>query len=86
MIAIELLTVATDLQAPLPKVDVEQIESLTGVIRWTGVAASVLVVAAAVLLLRVVDGVVGGMAERFAQWRMFLNKLRALFHFGLGVR
>jgi small-conductance mechanosensitive channel len=67
----------------LPEVDVEQLSELSGVIRWTGVIASVGVVVAALLVLKLVNGAVERMSDSFAQWRMFLHKARALVHFAV---
>jgi len=71
------------LTSQLPEVDVEQLSQLTGVIRWAGVLLSIVLVAASVLLLRLVDGLVERTSESFAQWRMLLNKARALIHFSV---
>jgi small-conductance mechanosensitive channel len=67
-------------QSP-PEVDVAQLEALTGVIRWSGVLASIVLVALSLLVLRLLDGLVERLSEGFAQWRMPLQKVRALVHF-----
>jgi small-conductance mechanosensitive channel len=65
----------------IPKLDLDQLSALTDIIRWSGVLTSILLAAGAWLLLRVLDGILGRLSENFAQWRMFLNKLRAVYHF-----
>jgi small-conductance mechanosensitive channel len=65
----------------IPEVDLEQLAQVDDVVRWAGVLASVAVVAGALLLLQLVNRVVESMSETFAQWRMFLHKVRALVHF-----
>ncbi len=71
------------LQGSLPTVDVEQVTALMDIIRWTGVAASAVIMLIALVALRVMDRIVERLSENFAQWRMFLNKLRAVFHFSV---
>jgi small-conductance mechanosensitive channel len=61
--------------------ELENLSSLLELVRWTGVVASVFVVAAAWLLLRIVDGMVENLAKALAPQRMLLQKLRAGFHF-----
>ncbi|MCZ6596087.1 MAG: mechanosensitive ion channel [Planctomycetota bacterium] len=64
----------------------EEIKALTqlpDMIRWTGVAASLVLFAGAWLLLRLVDGIAANLANVFVQHRMLLEKLRALLHFSV---
>jgi small-conductance mechanosensitive channel len=65
----------------VPELDVEQVTAVLHLIRWSGVAASAVVLLIAIVLLRVMDQIVERLSENFAQWRMFLNKMRAVFHF-----
>jgi small-conductance mechanosensitive channel len=65
----------------IPQVELEQLSALTELVRWSGVLSSAVLAFGAWLLLRLLDGIVERVAENFAQWRMFLNKLRAVYHF-----
>jgi small-conductance mechanosensitive channel len=69
----------------LPEVDVEQLSEIAreGIIRWAGVLLSIGVVVGAMLFLKLVNNVVERTAESFAQWRMFLQQVRALVHFAV---
>jgi small-conductance mechanosensitive channel len=69
------------LQAELPEFG--PLAELDEVVRWSGVAGSVLVVVAALLFLNLVNRVVERLSESFAQWRLFLHKVRALIHFSV---
>jgi small-conductance mechanosensitive channel len=57
------------------------LKSLADFVSLGGVAVSVIV--AAMLLLRILDGLVNQLSEGFPQWRMLLNKARALIQFGI---
>ena len=66
-----------------PEIDPELLPQIEGLIRWTGVFASIILVAASLLLLQLINGVVSRLSESFAQWRMVLQKSRALVQFGI---
>jgi small-conductance mechanosensitive channel len=63
--------------------EAEAISALPHMIRPSGLVASVLVIAAAWLLLRSVDRVVARLGEVFAERRMLLHKLNTFFHFAV---
>jgi len=65
----------------VPKLDLEQLSALSDLIRWSGVLTSAVVLVAAWILLHLADGIVERLGENFAQWRMTLNKLRAVYQF-----
>lgn len=71
------------LLAQLPEVDIEQLSQIEGVVRWSGVLASLIVVAGAAVALKLVNRVVESLSESVPQWRMFLLKARALIHFSV---
>lgn len=58
-----------------------EVPDAAGLIRWSGVLASILVVVGGWLFLQLVRGIVDRMSESFAQWRLVLGKVRALLQF-----
>ena len=54
---------------------------LSDLIRWSGVATSIVIVAIVVLLLRVVHRVVTQISEQFVQRRLLLHKLETILQF-----
>ena len=56
---------------------------LLHMIRWTGVAASVLVVAGAWLFLRILNNVVRHLGDIFAERRLLLQEINAFIRFGV---
>ena len=63
--------------------ETEVISALPYMIRPSGVVVSVLVIAAAWLLLRSLDRAVRRLSEVFAERRMLLHKLNTFFHFAV---
>lgn len=63
--------------------EVQTVTVLAQMVRWGGVALSVLFVIGAWLLLRFVDTLVANLGRVFAERRMLLQKLNAFFHFGI---
>lgn len=61
--------------------EVQTISTITNMVRWSGVVASVLVIFGAWLLLRFVDKLVVNLGNIFAERRLLLQKLNAFFHF-----
>ncbi len=64
---------------------VDAVTTLTHMIRWTGLAASLLVIAAAWLLLGFVDRLVEQLSNVFAEYRLTLQKFTAFFRFGVYI-
>jgi small-conductance mechanosensitive channel len=56
---------------------------LLHMIRWTGVAASVLIIIGAWLLLRIINNVVRHLGNIFAERRLLLQKFNAFLRFGI---
>ncbi len=72
------------LAVEMPKpAGVDAVTTLTHMIRWTGLALSLLVLAAAGLLLRFVDRIVEQLGNAFAEHRLTLQKAKAFFRFGV---
>ena len=63
--------------------EIQTITTLTHMIRWSGVLASLLVIIAAWLLLRFLDSLVENLGKIFAERRLLLQKLSAFFRFGV---
>jgi hypothetical protein len=61
--------------------DVPDIGKLADFIRWGGVLLSALVIAAAVVLLRIVSGLAARLGARFASRRLLVQKLESVVHF-----
>jgi small-conductance mechanosensitive channel len=62
---------------------VDTVATITHMIRWTGLAASVFVIAAAWLLLRFTDRIVNQLGTAFGEYRLTLQKFSAFFRFGI---
>ena len=63
--------------------EIQTITTLTHMIRWSGVLASLVVLIAAWLLLRFLDSLVENLGKIFAERRLLLQKLSAFFRFGV---
>jgi small-conductance mechanosensitive channel len=61
----------------------DPVATITHMIRWTGVAASVFVIAAAWLLLRFTGRLVDQLGSAFSDSRLTLQKFSAFFRFGV---
>ena len=61
--------------------ELETLSTLTHMIRWGGVLASVITVFGAWLLLRFVESIVEKLGGMFAERRLLFQKLSAFFHF-----
>lgn len=61
--------------------ELETLSTLTQMIRWGGVLASIVVVFGAWLLLRFIESLVEKLGGMFAERRLLLQKLSAFFHF-----
>ncbi|PKF63123.1 potassium transporter KefA [Psychromonas sp. psych-6C06] len=68
---------ATELDtAPL-----DNLQDFASLIRWSGVFASLIIIACAWLLLRFIDSLVSNIGDQFVQRRMLLQKLQSFFQF-----
>ncbi|TEW55621.1 mechanosensitive ion channel [Psychromonas sp. RZ22] len=65
----------------VPTASLDGIQNFAGLIRWSGVIASLVLIAGAWLLLRFVDSVVTTISGQFVQRRMLLQKLQSFFQF-----
>lgn len=63
--------------------EIETLRTITHMIRWGGVLASMFVIFGAWLLLRFVDRLVENLGNIFAERRMLLQKLSAFFRFAV---
>jgi small-conductance mechanosensitive channel len=61
----------------------DAVATLANMVRWTGVAASLVVIGAAWLLLRFVSGVVSQLGVAFAENRLLFQKITAFVRFGV---
>jgi small-conductance mechanosensitive channel len=61
----------------------DTVKTITQMIRWTGLAASVFVIAAAWLLLRFTARLVEQLGTAFGDYRLTLQKISAFFRFGI---
>jgi small-conductance mechanosensitive channel len=61
----------------------DSVTVLTHMIRWTGLAASAVVIFSAWLLLRFVDRIVEQLGSVFAEHRLTMQKFSAFFRFGV---
>ncbi len=61
----------------------DSVTTLTHMVRWTGLAASVVAIFAAWLLLRFVDRIVEQLGNVFAENRLTMQKFAAFFRFGV---
>jgi len=66
-----------------PSTQIETITTITNMVRWSGVVASLLVFLGAWLLLRFVDRLVVKLGSIFAERRLLLQKLNAFFRFAV---
>lgn len=60
---------------------IDSIQNFASLIRWSGVAFSLIIIACAWLLLRFIDSVVRSVSDQFVQRRMLLQKLQSFFQF-----
>jgi len=63
--------------------EIETLTTITNMIRWGGVLASLLVIIGAWLLLRFTDSLVENLGKIFAERRLLFQKLSAFFRFGV---
>jgi small-conductance mechanosensitive channel len=59
------------------------VTTLAGMIRWTGVAASLVLIASSWLLLRFISGLVDKLGIAFAEYRLLFQKVSAFVRFGV---
>lgn len=80
-----LLCINTALRADQATLEspVSDVTILLNTIKWTGILASVFVVFAAGLFLRIVNNIVTNLGNMFAERRMMLQKLNAFLRFGV---
>lgn len=64
---------------------VEPVVQLLSLVRWTGVATSLVVIVVAYVGLRFLDEVVRGLGETFTDRRLLLQKIATFFRFGVYV-
>jgi small-conductance mechanosensitive channel len=74
---------AAGAQDVLPADPADAVTTLAGMIRWTGVAASLVVVFCAWLLLRFLGGLVEKLGVAFGEYRLLFQKISAFLHFGV---
>lgn len=81
------LAAAASLLATTPAAaqDTPDFSRLAGLIRWTGVALSVPVVAGALIVLRIVDDIAERFAQRFANRRPTIQKVESAARFAVYV-
>ncbi len=70
-------------QEPVGATKLDDVTTITQMIRWTGLAASVFVVAAAWLLLRFTAELVDQLGKAFGDYRLTLQRFSAFFRFGV---
>mgnify|MGYP001828970632 CR=1 FL=1 len=63
--------------------EIDTLTTITNMIRWGGVLASLLVIIGAWLLLRFTDSLVENLGKIFAERRLLFQKLSAFFRFGV---
>ncbi len=61
------------------------VTKLAGVIRWGGVFISIFVIIGAMVVLRLLGGAADRLGERFAERRLFIQKIESFLRFGLYV-
>jgi small-conductance mechanosensitive channel len=70
-------------QEPPDATKLNDVATITEMIRWTGLAASVFVIAAAWLLLRFSAKIVDQLGAAFGDYRLTLQRFSAFFRFGI---
>lgn len=79
------VAIATVLYRPTPAcaqdVDAPDLTQLAGLIRWSGLLASVVVVVAAIVVLRFVGGAATRLGSRFATRRLLIQKIESFTRF-----
>lgn len=65
--------------------DAPDLSQLIGVIRWSGVFASIIVIGAALLALRLIGGVADRLGTRFGSRRLLVQKVESFIRFALYV-
>lgn len=63
----------------------DDVTLLLNTLNWGGMMASLLVILAATLLLRIVDKLVQNLGDMFAERRLFLQKMNAFLRFGVYI-
>jgi small-conductance mechanosensitive channel len=66
-----------------PSTQIEAVTTITNMVRWSGVVASLFVFLGAWLLLRFVDRFVANLGRIFAERRLLLQKVNAFFRFAV---
>jgi len=83
LLAALLVPVAAGAQVEVAAEAADTVTTLAGMIRWSGLAASMLVIALAWLLLRFLAGVVEKLGIAFAEYRLLFQKVSAFVRFGV---
>lgn len=82
ILALLLATLAVALPAHAQEApSVEALSQLAGLIRWSGVATSLVLIAGAWMLLRLVSGFVSGFSAQFSVRRLLLKKVETVIQF-----
>ena len=63
--------------------EIEAVTTLAQMFRWSGVMVSIMLIFGVWLLLRFVDGLVRKLGKIFAERRLLMQELNAVFHFGV---
>jgi small-conductance mechanosensitive channel len=63
--------------------EVERLTAVANMIRWSGVAASLVLILTSWFLLRILDNTLDGLGESFVQRRLLFQKIRAVVHFAV---
>lgn len=71
--------------APALAQEAPDIGVLAGLVRWGGLFASLLVIAGAVVVLRLVGGIAATLGRRFASQRLLIQKVQSFARFGTYV-
>ena len=67
--------------AEIDSAPLDNLQDFASLIRWSGVFASLIIIACAWLLLRFIDSLVANIGDQFVQRRMLLQKLQSFFQF-----
>ncbi len=77
------LTLSTAASAQDPTEAVQSVTTLANMVRWGGLLASLVVIAAASLLLSFLDRIASGLGGSFAEYRLTIQKVAAFTRFGV---
>jgi small-conductance mechanosensitive channel len=83
MLAVLVFTGSVYAQEAAEPAKVSNVTTITQMVRWTGLAASVFVIAAAWLLLRFSAKMVDQLGTAFGDYRLTLQRFSAFFRFGV---